>query len=528
MKMPSRTPAAIGLILPFILAAGCVAPWPALETCPEDGCLEGTETDHAGTATTISSVTIDPNSSSGSTSTTTGSATDTAADTSGGSTTDASPAAPPAVESVSLSTRETSGEEPLVIHRNGPILVDVEATDADGVRVELDDGGVIELAEEVSGVFRGEFPIVTALNNGQHTAKIVPYREDFGDGETATAPYQVDLPPMGEELFWKVDEYLGEAWVMDVAVLSNGDLLEFGTQQDPDNHRSCFLRRRNPLGAYGEDDIVKLLGGDRCEAVDVEVRDDQVFVLATWQENGDRWWLGHTPQFGDEKSAILAIAQGENGETATALDLRADGAAMVCGTTTTGYGDLDAFTWVWESGQQPELRTFDYRREGGNFPEQPHQFDEIPRDCLFVGENQAVLVGDAYGVHDDDKPDAFNSRRLILAVELAKDDDNAPPPFVIAAEVGPGNGAQSVATAADIDDQGRLLVTGYTCDESCEGIEGHFWVHDLDGGLVWFAPLGQHDDPLLAPRGVGWHPAGYAVVSNGGIGKDDAFMLRGL
>ena len=100
------------------------------------------------------------------------------------------------------------------------------------------------------------------------------------------------------------------------------------------------------------------------------------------------------------------------------------------------------------------------------------------------------------------------------------------PPFVVAAGEGPGNAIQSFATAADVDNQGRLLVTGYTCGTSCGVSAGHLWVQNPDGDLEWFAPLGLHEYPLVAPSGVRWHPAGYAVVANGGIGKEDAFMLR--
>ena len=519
MKAPPRSPlSAVGLVLGLFLASGCTAPWPDLKTCPEEGCPAETDADGTSAATTLSSVTIDPNSSGGSTSATTGSDTD-AIDS---ATTDATPAAPPAIESFSLSTRDALGGDSIVIFKNGPIFVDVEATDAEGVRVQLDDGAVIELREEAAGVFRGEFPIVSALANGDHVATLVPHREDYGDGEAAAAPYAVELPPMGDELLWDVDQYLGEGWVVDVEVLPSGHILELLTLQDDNNDRTCALRRRNSQGAFNpSDDVEILLNGDRCEAVDLAVRDGQVFVLLTWTDNGGKWWLGHTPEFDEEKSTILAIAKGEPGETAMALDLREDGAMAVCGTVPSGFGDSDAFAWVWESGKQPTRRVFDYVPEG----EDEHSFGETPRDCLFVGENRLVLVGDTDGRHIDDDDTSY-LRRFTLLVKNAGD-DGGDAPFVVAGGEGPGNAVQSVATAATIDNQGRLLIAGYTCNKQCGDIEGLLWVQSQSGNLDWFAPLSTHQFPERAPSGVRWHPAGYVVVANGGTLEDEhAFMLR--
>ena len=519
MKAPPRSPlSAVGLVLGLFLASGCTAPWPDLKTCPEEGCPAETDTDATSAATTVSSVTIDPNSSGGSTS-----ATGSDTDATDSATTDTTPAAPPAIESFSLSTRDALGGDSIVIYKNGPIFVDVEATDAEGVRVQLDNGVVIELGEEAAGVFRGEFPIVSALANGDHVAMLVPHREDYGDGEAAAAPYVVELPPMGDELVWDVDQYLGEGWVVDVEILPSGRILELLTLQDDNNDRTCALRRRNSQGAYNpSDDIEILLNGDRCEAVDLAVRDGQVFVLLTWTDNDGRWWLGHTPEFDEKKNTILAIANGEPDETATALDLREDGATAVCGTIPSGFGDSDAFAWVWESGKQPTRRVFDYVPEGAD----EHSFGETQRDCLFVGDDRLVLVGEAFGRHDPKKTDQY-LRRFFLSTDLSEGDEDDPPSFIVAPGAGSGNAAHSVATSADIDEFGRLLLTGYTCDEQCENLEGHLWVQSFDGTLDWFAQLGLYDYPYLAPSDVRWHPAGYVVVANGGTLEDEhTFMLR--
>jgi hypothetical protein len=165
---------------------------------------------------------------------------------------------------------------------------------------------------------------------------------------------------------------------------------------------------------------------------------------------------------------------------------------------------------------------FDYVLEGEDFPEEPHMFDETPRDCVFVGEDKLVLVGEAYGKHDQDD-NTFYQRRFVLPVDLTKGD---PSSFIVAAGEGSGNAIQSVAMSADVDDLGRLLLAGYTCDEQCKNIEGHIWVQSLDGTLDWFAQLGFFGEPYLAPSGVRWHPADYVVVANGGpLKEEDTFML---
>jgi len=514
-KTKTKTRARLCSLLHFALfLGGCVAPWPALETCPEEGCAE---TDTVADTQATSSVTGDPTPSESSTTGTTGGDSEATSDAS----TDGPPVAPhPAVVGFSLSTNE-SKSEPLVIQKNGPIHVYAETTEADGLRVELDDGTVIDLTEETAGVFRGELGITSSLLNGDHAAKLVPFREDYGDGESVLGLYTVELPMRGGEVFWAVDEYLGKGWVEDVEVLENGDVLELGTLLDDDNERSCFLRRRSPLGAYGPADVVTLLGGDPCEAVGLEVHGDQILVLATWTGNGGRWWLGEMPM--KLWGTIFPIAQGEVGDTATAVALREDGTMMVCGSTPSGFGDLDAFAWVQEWGQLPVMRRFDYIPNG---EPQPHKIDETPRDALFVGD-QFVMVGETYGVHDPENPDAFLTRRFFLPIDLPMGDKDDPT-FVVAAGEGPGNDTQSIATAADIDNLGRLLVTGFTCGEfPCEETAGHLWVHELDGKLDWFALLGPHNYPELAPTGVDWHPAGYTVIGSGGLGGDTGtFMLR--
>lgn len=510
------------IFLPLLAAAlpGCALG--AIEDYEAAHASEGGSTSGSTSegATTFSSVTIDPHASAGSTSGgTDAETTDTDGSTSDDSTTDGPSSAPPAIASYTLSTRDGPDDEgdPLVVTKHGPVFVDVDATDADGVRVELYDGAVIELAAELEGVFRGDFLVVSALANGGHVANLVPYREDYGDGEAAAAPYAVALPPMGAELLWDADQKLGWGLVVDVEVLPNGDILELLSLIGDDFERTCALRRRNPQGVFDlNHDVELLLNGDPCEAVDLAVRDGQVFILLT--DDDGQWSLEHTPLFSEEKASVLPVAKGKPGETAMALALHEDGGIGICGTVPSGFGDDDAFAWVWESGKEPTRRMFDYVPKD----QEAHWFDETPRDCLFVEEDRLVLVGEAYGLHDLYDLTLYQ-RRFVLPVDLTKGD---PPSFILAAGEGSGNGMHSVATSADVDDLGRLLLAGYTCDEPCIHTVGHLWAQSPDGTLDWFAQLGLFDKPYLAPSGVRWHPAGYVVVANGGtLKEEDTFML---
>lgn len=72
----------------------------------------------------------------------------------------------------------------------------------------------------------------------------------------------------------------------------------------------------------------------------------------------------------------------------------------------------------------------------------------------------------------------------------------------------PGPGSQSAATAVAVDDQGRLVLAGYTCDAPCEA-EGALRLFTPGQGLGWHVSLGPD---VQAPFDIAWHPAGYAIV----------------
>jgi hypothetical protein len=77
-------------------------------------------------------------------------------------------------------------------------------------------------------------------------------------------------------------------------------------------------------------------------------------------------------------------------------------------------------------------------------------------------------------------------------------------------------GIQTRALALDLDDQGRYLLAGYTCFDTCEPV-GEVRVYAPGGKLA--APtlsLGPLGSAWFGPHDIAWSPAGYAVVALGG------------
>ena len=239
--------------LPLLGLVACVPPWEPLVGCAEAGaCTTGEATSGGGGAPTtgvsdgIQTVTGEDESS-----TSTGSIDP---DTS----TTGEPATPTIV-SFELS--------PNPIEFNGLIAVTVTA-DADAVRMQLDNGDVIELTPGEPGMFHGEIAVLTGLiNDDGHVALLTPRRGEV-EGETVPAPYTVALPKPGSQGLWETGNLIGEGRVVAMAVLPNGQVVELGTLTIDGTSR-CYLRRRTKGGAWGDNDVRLLAPEDACEAIDL-------------------------------------------------------------------------------------------------------------------------------------------------------------------------------------------------------------------------------------------------------------------
>lgn len=481
------------LALFAVVVLGACFP-PALELCdddctspPESTTGEPVTPTSGGGSDDIQTVTGEPDSSStgeGSTGTTGG-----------------SPELAPVIVEVEV--------DPNPIEKNGLIAIDVDVEHADGVRMKLEDGDEFELAAVGPGSFQGHIPSFTGLDNGGHVAALTPWR-DVIDGRKVDAPYTIGLPEPGSQGFWETGDIVGGGNVAALGVLLDGSLVEFGTYFE-DGEPRCYLRRRDHNGAWFLEDFVSPLPGVHCTAIDMKI-DPEVGTLRILLDrkggDGVRWWVGEIASWGKGAKQIGLGAIGDNAE---ALAQQA-GVVAVCGGKQTLTLDLDAAVWLHRTNSSVETHLFDYWPNDGM--KQPHRFDETAHDCVFAGDI-LVLVGEAFGKHSDGEA-IKRDRRFVLEYDSTSNDEGA---WTVG---GAGSGTQSRALAVDVDDQGRYLITGYTCGDACEP-DGEVRIHLPGGKLQWQAPLGPLGLVLAGPHDIAWSPAGYLVIA---LAEFDGQTLR--
>ncbi len=463
---------------------------PALVTCEEANACGTTgwaTTSDGGLPTTsdgVQTVTgddADPDASSGSTAP--------ADDT--GSTTDQPVLPPQIVNGVVI---------PDYIDDNGMLDVEVTTENAQGVRMLLDNGDLVELTPVRPGAFAGQISAFTGSDNGKYKAVLTPWR-DMLEGESVDAYYVIALPMPGSETGWKVDGLKGS--VAAIAVLPDGRPVEFGTFQEMGEPR-CYLRLRDKKGNPLEK-LVPVLESAYCRAIDMKIDRDtgRMHVLVERMSNDETvWWAGESSAWG---KGLKNIGIGEVGDTALALAARPDVVA-VCGSRTVETVDkLDALAVLLRPNEPAEARVFDLPADD---PNKKHTFAETARDCTFAGDT-LVLVGEAWGLHDGENFPDFRDRLMLIESDLAAADDAA---WTVA---GLDQGVQTRALALDLDAQGRYILAGYTCFDACEPV-GEVRVYAPGGKLVTHNSLGPLGSAWFGPHDIAWSPAGYAVVALGG------------
>jgi hypothetical protein len=245
------------LLLVFL--GGCPQVWPDVVTCEEQnacGTTEPASTGSGGAPTTSDGVNTVTGDSSG--------------DTGDSSSSGADPET--GAESIGTTTGEPA-ELPLILTRtvdpdytdvNAILDVHVTADHADGVRMELENGDVVELTPLGAGEFGGEILAYSGLGNGEMTAWFTPWRDALV-GETVGAEYVIALPPPGYELYWNADGLDIDGNVAAIGVLPDGRPVEFGTYHEMGEPR-CYLRLRDKSGEPVE--FVDILPPAHCRAID--------------------------------------------------------------------------------------------------------------------------------------------------------------------------------------------------------------------------------------------------------------------
>lgn len=404
--------------------------------------------------------------------------------------------------------------DPDPITVNGLIAVTVTAQHADGVRMLLDDGTVQELENREPDLFVGAIPAFSGLQNGTHDAQLTPWQAPQHDGKTEPAPYTIQLPKPGTQIFWETGDLIGPGQVVALATLPTGELVELGTHTPNDQSR-CYLRRRDKGGAWSPDDFVEVLPGINCAAVDLEIDElGALHILVNRQgDDGLRWWSAKISSWG---LGAKNIGTGTKGETATALALHPSGTTAVCGFAPNPkpLTDDDAMVWIFHPNQPGEILDLDY--EAGNF--NAHWFYERTRDCVYSGDD-LILAGEVHGKHEGNNNEA-RDRLFIARIDTAlkyTDWTIAPPG---------AKTTQSAARTMTLDDKGRILLAGYVCGDDCDP-EGELRIYDPDGSLAWVASLGAFPTPQWSARDIAWSPAGYIVVATGGLmDKASGFTVR--
>lgn len=500
--MPSRLALAAAIILACI--AACIPDWdpPGGMSC-EDGC------------STSSSAGVDPTSTGDHTPTT--STQDTGVDSTGvdstgvdssdtgsepgSSTTGAVPEEPPSIVGFDV--------EPDLIEDNGLVHVDVSTLHADGVRMQLETGDVVELTPGQADSFSGDIAVFSGLDNGERVAVLTPYRLDL-EGESVPAPYYIALPKPGSEIDWETGNLIGSSgFVVAMGVLPDRRWVELGSFYEKGEPR-CFLRVRDLDGSWGQGDFMSVLPA-YCAATDLTVNPETGALHVLVDRKGDdgvRWWLAEIASWG---KGAKQIAVGSIGDKALALARHPDMVA-VCGAKKVATDDaLDAFTVLVRPGQDGEERLFDYDAGSG-----PHTIMETFRDCAFV-DDTLVMVGEAWGRHDDVK--VKRDRVALLEYDVLTDTEK----WTV---VGPTLGLQSRAITLAVDDQKRYHVAGYHCLDVCEP-EGDLWGFLPGGMLFTHTPLGPLGSDAVGPHDIAWSPAGYLVIASGEVqGQSYVFKVQ--
>lgn len=391
--------------------------------------------------------------------------------------------------------------KPQPLQEPGPIEVKVETTNTSSVQMRLEDGTMIPLAAEGGGIFTGAFEVTWGIPTGQRTAFFTPTGKVEGDEEPR--PYVVEIA-VGEEAWWDASPDLGKGEVRALRA-SAEHIWEFGSHQ-VGTVQECYLRRRDLFGKYGPPDVASVLPGKTCLAQDLALGPlGELYLLMRVTSGGtQRWLLATMSTFGQ----FSKLDEGAAGEVASALASAPEGGVVTCGQGPSGQGDLDARIW-FNDGGFGWSKSFDYVPPPPLFPV-PHKFTETIADCVFAPGGRLVVVGSAFGQHEEDPKMPKRERLALLEVDLDADTQQW-----TVVDTTLDTLTQSVGSSVAIDDEGRAIV-GLTLSKDMKepGVVGQVRLFGPGGEQDGMPPPLNLAGTIVPPLDVAWIPAGYFVLAS--------------
>lgn len=474
--MPRSLACPIAVVL--VIVPGCPPP-SATDPCSLTGCPKSSSSGSTGGST--GNDTLDDDLSTGTdpgAPTTTGTSTVDASTTSTSG--DPEPVIPPKI--VSAVWTPNPSIEP------GLTRLEVVTDDADDVVATLD-GQPFALKPIAPGssVFTGEFAVTSELSDGTYETALRPRRGQV-QGEQSALDLTVDLPQAGTEADWEANPMLGAGLAGTILPGPDGDLFEFGTL-DPGGVPSCALRRRDPDGKSGPNDVITVQPGLLCNAIDAAVDiDGMLLLLSEVTDNGEKLWRldRHDPW----NHSLVTEIYGTPGMKANAVAVGPNGEMIVCGSSPGGNNKTDMAI----RGENPKI-TASFALDGGNF-------EEVAHDCTFVG-SKLVLAGDTIGNHF---PDNFDySRHTTVEFDLQTKQAK----WNVGKAYAPYLNTSARGIIPDPNNPGGFITVGHRCEKNCfPQISLHQFTSSSNLLTSYYATA--NTSPAT---GIAWHPAGYVVVT---------------
>ena len=489
----------------LVPASACTPFWPEIQECPDTGVC-ATE---ASTTTDSTSSGVATDEPTGFHTVTSGQATepDTSTSTTGSSTTEAPDRMPPVIDDLLL--------DPDFLGSAGSITVTVKVAGegAESVSIDVDGGDPFALTPAGDGIlFTGEITVFGESWNGDHQVTARATRQGKVS-EAKQATFSVAAPKAGSEVWLKKGSELIPSYGAAVAVDEAGEVIELITRPTPQG-QECHLRRRDGSGTpvWGGD-TRWLAPGEDCVGEDLKLAPDgTIYALVNvYTDTFGSFQLHHLDKDGVPLGPVSEL--GSLGHLGRGLDVNDAGDVLLCGTKPAVTG-LDAWTRLIPAAGVPWTKAWDYLNPK---EPKPNKFDERTGDCALVGD-RVVVVGEAWGPHDDQNVIDFQARSFVLEIDFSADLLTA---LVNSAEIAWHSGHVAVAPRGE----DHYVTAGYRCLAKITPCL------DTTATLSWFSVGAAEDhrqNETNARRffDVSLSSAGYAVVAGQRIAPGQGFLVQ--